>query len=422
MGSLAQKNNLANWFLFLIILFSGYLIVGFEELNYGFLLLLIAQVGFVVWFHKKFDPVLLALARTLLGLVFIYSGIVKGIDPVGTEYRIVDYFIAFGTQWANPFALSLSVILNASEFMLGIILLFNISIRFTAWLVLLMMTFFTFVTLNDALYSPVPDCGCFGDAIILSNWQTFYKNLVIDALLLMVFLGRNRIKNWFGAKSQLALLGVMLIGFVGFEIYNIRHLPVKDFRSWKVGNNMVVENPLPVDMYVTYKNVKTGETQEYLSPNYPFNDSTWLADWEFVDSRIVDPNPVLHDLKIDDEFGNDYTDAIIANPDFQFMLVSYDLEFGKWEKIDELRQFIKDCNNAGISIVFITSSLPDRAKAFKWQYKLDVDFFFADDIALMAMIRSNPGLVLMKEGVVQGKWHINDLPEFNELQSNFVEN
>ncbi|MEZ5195721.1 MAG: DoxX family membrane protein [Bacteroidales bacterium] len=422
MGSSTLKNKIASWFLFLIILCSGYLVSSFDGFNGVFLFLLIAQIVVVVLISKQFDNVQLTLSRLLLGLLFIYSGIVKGVDPVGTEYRIVDYFIAFGTEWANPMALPLSVILNATEFMLGIFLLFNINIRFTSWLVLLMMVFFTFVTLNDALYNPVPDCGCFGDALILTNWQTFYKNLVIDALLLMVFLSRNRNPRWFTVKTERLLVLSFLIIFVGFEVYNIRHLPVMDFRSWKVGNKMVVENPLPVEMYVTYRNTNTSETREYLSPNYPYNDSSWIAEWEFVGSRIVDPNPVLHDLKIDDVIGNDYTDQIIANPDYQFMLVSFDLEIGKWKKIDQIKEFIADCNENGISMVVVTSSLPERVKAFKWQYELDVDIFYADDISLMTMIRSNPGLVLLKDGFVLQKWHVNDFPSFEDFQTKFVEN
>ncbi len=222
-----------------------------------------------IFFSKRFTLPQITISRILLGLLFIYSGFVKGVDPVGTEYRIVDYFIAFGTEWAIPLALPISIIMNTVEFVLGILLLLNIYIKITSWLVMLMMAFFTMITLNDAMYSPVPDCGCFGDALVISNWQTFYKNLVIDALLLIVFLSHNRVNRWFKLKIEWAILLVSIIGFIGFEVYNIRHLPVIDFRDWKVGNKMVNDNPLPIKYYLTYKNKGTGEEKEYLSPDYP---------------------------------------------------------------------------------------------------------------------------------------------------------
>ncbi|MCD4664949.1 MAG: DoxX family membrane protein, partial [Bacteroidales bacterium] len=168
------------WGLLLIVLFTGYLISFFEDLNTFFLSLLISEIVLVFIYIRRFYGLQITLARIILGCVFIYSGLVKGIDPVGTEYRIVDYFIAFGMDWANPLALPLSVILNATEFILGVLLVFNINIKITSWLVISMMAVFTVVTINDAVYNPVPDCGCFGDALVITNWQTLYKNLIIN--------------------------------------------------------------------------------------------------------------------------------------------------------------------------------------------------------------------------------------------------
>ncbi len=378
------------------------------------------EIFLVIYFIKKFSIEHITLSRVLLGLVFMYSGFVKGVDPLGTQYRIIDYFIAFGTEWAFPLALPLSVILNASEFILGVLLLLNVRIKITSWLVVLMMAIFTIVTLNDALYSPVPDCGCFGDALIITNWQTFYKNLIINALLLIVFLSRYKIPKWFSIKTEWSILFVAVIGFVLFEVYNIRHLPVMDFRDWKIGNKMVNENPLPMEYYLTYRNTETGEEKEYVSPDYPYSDSVWLTQWEFVSQRVVDPNPRMHDLRIEDETGNDYTADYIENPDFQFLLVIYDISASKSKKNDLISDFSSKCNEQGISFIALTSSLPEEVEKYKLENEFDFEIYYADDITLMVMVRSNPGLVLLKDGVVLDKWHVNDFPQYSEFKEEYL--
>ena len=202
----------------------------FENLQPVFLALLILEILVVIVVNFKASLTVLTLSRIFIGGLFIFSGFVKCIDPVGTQYRIEDYFIAFGTDWAIPLALPLSILLNASEFLMGILLLLNIRLKFTIWLVMAMMTFFTFVTLNDAINNPVPDCGCFGDALVISNWQTFYKNLVIDAFLLLVLMNRKNIPSWFAAKMDILSCSVSLIAVLLFEIHKINHLPVIHFR------------------------------------------------------------------------------------------------------------------------------------------------------------------------------------------------
>jgi len=414
-----KQFDIIGWIFILIVLASTWSIQYFEELSFPFLVLLLAEMTFAVIFASRFTKGQLALGRILIGLLFIYSGFVKGVDPIGTEYRIVDYFIAYGMEWAFPFALPLSVIMIASEFVLGVLLIVNIRIRSTLWLVLLMMVLFTATTLNDAINNPVPDCGCFGDAIILTNWQTFYKNLTINALLLVVFLSQKRILPLLGKKTELVLAFAFIIMFVWFEIFNIRHLPVIDFRDWKEGNKMSLDNPLPLKYYLTYKNSSTDEEKEYLSPDYPYNDSVWMSQWEFVSQRVVDPNPPMHDLSIQDEDGNDFTSQIIENPEFQFVLVAYDIQKANWEKMDEIKTFSETCYQNEISFIVITSSLPEEVEQFKKETGWEIDFYYADDITQMAMIRSNPGLILLKESIVLRKWHSNDFPEYDNA---FVEN
>ena len=421
MGKTKSKSVLT-WIFILAVLLSGYLIRRIDDFNSLFITLLTAEIIVAAFINWRFNPFQVGVVRSILGLLFIFSGFVKGVDPIGTQYRINDYFIAFGTDWAIPYSLPFAVILNVLEFVLGAMLLFNIRLKITAWLVLLMMAVFTVTTLNDALYNPVPDCGCFGDALILTNWQTLYKNLVIDALLMIVFFSRNRIRFSFDTKVEYALIVSFILGFIWFEVFNIRHLPVIDFREWKVGNKMILEDKKPLKYYLTYKNKDTGETKEYLSPDYPYDDSVWMARWEFVKQRVVDPNPKASNLAIEDEEGNDVTDRIIANPDFQFMLISYDINRMNTKKTEDIKNFLKRCNDDGHSFILLTSSIPDDVHIFLKKYNLDIDYYFADDVSLETMIRANPGLVLLKNGVVLGKWHYNDFPSYEDFKQKFVDN
>jgi uncharacterized membrane protein YphA (DoxX/SURF4 family) len=410
-----NKDHVIGWVLVISVIISGLMIALFEGIDLFFISLLLTLNVLVIYFGKSFGAPQVTVARVLMALVFIFSGFVKGVDPIGTQYRIEDYFTAFGTEWAKPFALTFSVILNAFEFILGALLLLNINIRVTIWIVGIVMANFTIITLNDALYEPVPDCGCFGDALIISNWQTLYKNLVIDALFFIVFFARFRIKSWATPKKEWVIAALIALGFVWFEIYNIRHLPIIDFSDWKVGNRLVHKDPQPKKFYLTYRNILTGEEKEYLSPDYPYNDSDWMAEWEFVDQRIVDPNPPLHEVSLDDEFGNNHNSAVIENPELQFILVSYNLHVANLMKIDEIREFIEECLNHDVSFVVATANLPEEAEVFRDKYNLDATFYFADDVTLKAIIRSNPGLILLKDGTVLNKWHFNDFPAFMDI-------
>jgi uncharacterized membrane protein YphA (DoxX/SURF4 family) len=359
-------------------------------------------------------------SRIVVGLVFIFSGLVKGVDPLGTAYRIEDYFIAYGTEWALPFTLFLSISLSGLEFLLGIVLVLNARIRFFAWPLFLLMIFFTILTLYDAMYEPVPDCGCFGDAIKLSNWETFYKNIILIIFVSFIFFKRKDYRSPFSAGAQNTLAIVFAALFIAFSGYNYLHLPMLDFREWKVGNDMEPDNRGEAKIYLTFRNTSTGEEQEFLSPDYPWQDSAWMANWEFVDQRIDDSEVIrAHELLIENEEGQDVTDAFISNPDFQLLVIAYDLEaahVGSFKKIETL---YKHADREGISLIVITSSLPSTVKKFRQGLDPNLEFYYADDIALKTMIRANPGLMMLKDGIVLGKWHFNDLPSYEELSEGY---
>jgi uncharacterized membrane protein YphA (DoxX/SURF4 family) len=264
--------------------------------------------------------------RILVGIVFVFSGFVKGIDPLGTVYRMEDYFIAFNIPSFIPFSLYLTIFLCVLEFSIGVSLLFNLWIKKTVWVLVPMMMFFTILTFFDAVYNIVPDCGCFGDALKITNVQTFLKNIVLMGMVLPIFMWRKKYRSLLSSNTGFAVLLLIALGFGSMSVYCYRHLPLMDFMGWKVGNQVNKTETLPVTFYVTYKNKKTGEEKEYISPNYPWNDSIWLADWIFTSQRVVDPNKNQGlILKVEDQFGGDYTSSVLDNPDYQFILVSYDL-------------------------------------------------------------------------------------------------
>jgi uncharacterized membrane protein YphA (DoxX/SURF4 family) len=362
------------------------------------------------------------ISRVLTGLVFVFSGFVKGVDPLGFAYKLEDYFIAFNWEFLIPFALFFSIVLCAIEFTIGIMLLLNLKMNVTSWILLAMMVFFTGLTFNDALYSPVPDCGCFGDAIKLTNWQTFYKNLVLLPLALVIFVYRKKFKPFTSSGKQWLLAGVFMVLFAGFSYWNYNHLPVVDFTEWKTGHKLYPENPKPVKYFLTYKNKQSGEVKEYLSPDYPYSDSLWVAQWEFVSQRVEDPNVYYgKSLIISDTAGNNVTESIIRNPGYQLIINSYDLSKADRKAFVKLNQFAAKAYSDTIATAVLVSAQPADIARFIKENKLQLDFYTTDDIVLKTIVRSNPGLLLLKDGVIMRKWHSNDIPEYENFKK-IIEN
>jgi len=350
----------------------------------------------------------------------MFSGFVKGVDPLGTAYKIEDYFIAYGTEWALPIALFLSIALCALEFSLGVSLFFNLRLKLMTWPLLILMIFFTVLTFFDAIYNPVPDCGCFGDAIKLTNWETFYKNLVLLIPVLIIFAYSKKYQPWLMPVPAMLAVLLIFLGFALFSVYQYRHLPMIDFLGWKTGNDMVPDNPGTPKVYLIYQNKLTGETKEYLSPDYPWNDTVWLKEWEFVNQRIDDSHVIKgHTLSIFDAEGNELTDLFVNNPGYQFLAVSYDLSDGSRKGLEKLDQLYGKVSESGHSFVVLTGSLESEIAIERAGLNPELEFYHADDIELKMMIRANPGLVLLKDGVVMGKWHWRDVPGFEELKERF---
>ena len=313
--------------------------------------------------------------------------------PIGLKITLS----AYNLFWLHGSELFLSFFLIVIEFVLGVALLFKLHIRLAALGTLLIMIIFTGLTYFDAKYNLVPDCGCFGDAVKLTAWETFYKNIVLIVLAIILFFARNSIKNKIPGWVQTILLLVLASSYLYFTLYNYDHLPMLDFRDWKIGNDMKSEGLDNVKTYVIYKNKKTGETKEYLSPDYPWNDSVWMSEWEFVDQRI-DESGVnkKHNLYIMDYDGNNVTNEIIDNPDYQLILVAYDIETANSEGLIKASALSEQASRHEISFVMLSSSGKEIINKYKEVYQIIYPTYLADDTELKTIIRSNPGLILLK--------------------------
>lgn len=369
------------------------------------------------------------LSRILFGIVFIFSGFVKGIDPWGSAYKFTDYFNAMGLDWMLWAAFPLGVLLAFAEFAIGVAFLFNWWMRLFSWLGLLFMAFFTPLTLWIALKNPVTDCGCFGDALVISNWETFYKNLVFITLAIIVVVNR----NWFAdkVKSKLAALlsvGVFVIYF-GTVYYSYNHLPIFDFRPYKVGTNIPEAMSIPADapqeVYENtfyYKNKNTGEVEEFTEENYPWQDT---ANWEYDDMESVlvqeGYEPPIHDFTIETPDGEDIKDFFIYDENYAFILVAYDLHKTSTKSQDQINALAHWAMDHGYSFVCLTSTLQEEAMLFAEENAAPYEFFNCDEITLKTMIRSIPGLMVLKDGTIMGKWHYNDIPTPNEFESEFAD-
>lgn len=363
-------------------------------------------------------------ARVVVGLVFIFSSFVKGVDPMGTSFKITEYltawsFFGMSFDWLVPMATFMAMALIVVEFTIGVMLLFGAFRRVSAWALVLMMLFFTFTTLFDAITNEVTDCGCFGDAIKLTNWQTFWKNVALDVPTVWIFLTRNlRRKQRFERDVLITLFA--MVAMVLFGLYNINNEPCIDFRSWKVGNQMIdLDENAEVKSYVTYVNKETGVRDEFLSEELVkrMEDPAWEAQWEWESSRVEDP----HEIKADgfsmlDMDMNDHAKELIGSEDYLLIATIHHLDKVNEDGLEGLEDAAEWAQEHGVQMVLLTSALAEEVQSFLYAYQMDdIDFYFADATAIETMARSNPGFLLLKRGKVLGKWHyrnVDDLEDF----------
>ena len=361
--------------------------------------------------------------RLLLSVTFIFSGFVKANDPAGTSYKIHDYLEAWGWADALPSAFPFlsAIVLGVFEFALGLYLLFGIHRKIIPAVVLAVMSVMTPLTLWLALTNPISDCGCFGDAIILSNWTTFAKNIVLWVAALSVFRWRKQHLgklvsdkvDWF-----ISLYGTVFI--IIYSVVCIRHLPVFDFRPYRIGADIRKGMEVPQgEKLTTYETTfiyrKADTEKEFTIDNLP-SDSTWT----FVDSRTrvkeKGYEPPIHDFHItSQEDGTDLTDEILADKGYTFLLVAHQLSEADDSNIDLINEIYDYSIEHGYKFYCATASTDEDIALWQENTGAEYPFVLMDDITLKTMIRSNPGLILLKEGVVINKWSANDLPDEYQL-------
>jgi len=371
--------------------------------------------------------------RIAVGLLFIFSGLIKANDPLGFSYKLEEYFEVFHMTWLNGFALSMAIILCALEMILGFALLVGARAVKVVWGLLLLIIFFAFLTFYSAYFKVVQTCGCFGDAIPLTPWQSFTKDMVLLLLVLVLFVKRKSIKSLANAKTGDKLLIGAAVVSVGFGLYTYNFLPVVDFLPYKIGANILQEmktppGAVPDEFEVTYilKNKKTNATKTMTDKEY-LKTGIWKdANWEVQgspESRLVKKGfePKIRDLNIQDAQGNNYNEELLSSPFYSLVIVAYNLENTNDDAVNRINALaINLTQNYNTRTIFLTSNAPEQAQQFAKEHKLVSELFYADGVPLKTMVRSNPGIILLKNGTVINKWHFHNMPKYDDLVKNYL--
>ncbi|WP_321308819.1 BT_3928 family protein [Marinifilum fragile] len=364
-------------------------------------------------------------SRLIVGLIFIFSGFVKAVDPMGSTYKFTDYFTAFGLDALTSLAFPLAILLSTLEFAVGLALVFNARKQLSAWSAIIFMGIFTPLTLVLAITNPVTDCGCFGDALILSNWETFGKNVIILALTLLLFFSRKQKEKSYPLWEQNLLVTFSIVFSVGISLYSYKHLPIIDFRPYHIGANisdgMIIPDGAPADEYQSIlKYEKDGVVKEFDETNYPWQDSTWV----FVDSEQIKIKegytPPIHDFSISNDTEGDITDQVLHDENYTFILVSKEIDKLNEKSLPKIKELAMLALEKGYSFIALTASGTQECAEFKTSHELPIEFYNTDEIQLKTIVRSNPGLILIKNGTILDKWHYNDFPAVEELKGDLA--
>ncbi len=360
------------------------------------------------------------LCRIVVALTFVFSGYVKAVDPLGTQYKIEDYAAALGAtslvpDWA---ALVASIVLSAFEFCLGIMLLLAVRKRLATLLALIFIAAMTVITIWIYAADPVSDCGCFGDAIHLSNGQSLAKNIALLALAAVMFTWRDRMVRFLSDGNSSIAFSYSVLFVVFTALYCLYYLPLFDFRPYRVGTNILEAMSIPDDAEMpqfetTFIMQKNGRTKEFTLENYP--DSTWT----FIDSRTKQTRagfvPPVRDFVIQTDDGIDITDDILSASGYTFILIAPYLEKADDANFGPIDQIYEYAQDNGYPFVCLTSSNSDAIRRWQDSTGAEYPFYFTDGVTLKTVIRSNPGLILLKDGTIIQKWSHNELPKQERL-------
>ncbi len=366
--------------------------------------------------------VLVNVCRILLGATFVFSGFVKAIDPIGTQYKLQDYLSAVGMGAFVPDIVTLlaSLALAALEFSLGVFVLFAIRRHLVSKIIVAFMTVMTIITVWIALFNPVEDCGCFGDALRLTNVETLLKNIVLLAASIVLAWQPLQMYRFLTRSTQWIAVNYTILFVLLLSAHCLYHLPLIDFRPYHIGMNIKKGMEIPAgapqpQFDTTFILEKNGVKKEFTLDNYP--DSSW----QFVDSKTVQTKegyvPPIHDFSIQKANGDDITDSVLTAKGYVFLLVSPHLENaddGNFGDIDLLYEY---CQEQKIPFYCLTASEKKDIDHWADITGAEYPFCFTDETTLKTIIRSNPGLLLLKDGTIIQKWSHNDLPSSASLNA-----
>jgi len=376
---------------------------------------------------------LLNLSRIFVGVLFIFSGLIKANDPVGFGYKLQEYFDVFHLPFLHNYAVTIAIVLCSLEIVLGVLLLFGLYGKKVAGGLLILIVFFTFLTFYSAFFNVVTSCGCFGDAIPLTPWQSFSKDIVLLLLIGIIFFYRNQIHPLYTNEiSQVLTVAGAIVFSLGIGVYTYNFSPFIDFLPYKIGNNlpslMHVPEGAPLDEYeITYmlKNKKTGESKKVTDKEYLAKELWKDENMEIIgdpESRLVKAgyNAPIKDLHITDAQGVEQTKEIIENPYFNLIFVAYDLNRTNMPALEKLNNIAKKATEEyNIRVVLLTASAAQTVEEVNNQMTLYTEVFYADAVPLKSMVRANPGILLLKNGTVINKWHYHTLPTFEALANDY---
>lgn len=354
---------------------------------------------------------LVTFCQWFVGILFIFSGLIKLNDPLGFSYKLDEYFSSavLGLEFLQPLALPMAVFIVIFEVVLGVMLLLGFQKKFTIWSLLLMIVGFTFLTFYSAYFDKVTDCGCFGDAIPLTPWQSFSKDVVLLVLILLLYFNIDKWGYAFAkAKSSIIVLMATILCFVlGYWV--LMHLPILDFRAYKIGTDIkeaMKEDPnqpaiYGYDWYYTIDGKEEVVTTDGVPPEgYPAYDK--------VETRLIQEAalPKIHDFAIEKD-GDDFTDEMLDKEKVAFILI-HDIEKAEADGLEKLSVFVTRAENAGFEVIGLSANPYDQLQSLMKTYGFSIPFYSTDGTQLKAAVRSTPSVMLVKKGIITGKSHWND--------------
>jgi uncharacterized membrane protein YphA (DoxX/SURF4 family) len=371
--------------------------------------------------------------RLIVSILFIFSGLIKANDPIGFSYKLIEYFEVFGLTFFNDYSVAIAIAICSFEIILGALLLFGFWSRKTTLGLLLLTIFFTFLTFYSAFFEVVTSCGCFGDAIPLTPWQSFTKDCILLFLIAILFYYKEQInpliKDFY---TQSILTTCIVVISIGFGVYTYNFLPIIDFLPYKIGNNLPSLMTIPegesIDEYETIYVLKSKETNETkrVSDKEYLRDEIWKdQSWEIVgdpETRLIKKGYQIpiSDLIISDINGANYTSDIIENPGYNLIIVAYDINKANPDGLEKLNKLAQSAaEDYRIRTVLLTASAMQAVEENTLNFELFTEVFFADAIPLKSMVRSNPGLILLKNGTVIEKWNFHVLPSVQTLADRY---